>query len=185
MEADFKKERNETYEIFQLLSRKKHIDESLEPFHSVLSGLAARCSFGTLDERILKDVFIINMVNRKAQIELSRSTKTPEEVYRIALFYERGEMYFIGTNGGGLQIRTEAVGIIRGGYRNNRPRGRGQHPARGFPRWWMNPIKRRSCDQPGSTPDHRKSVTCNYCRKTRIMNVRSEGNKLAIGDAEQ
>ena len=29
-------------EIFQLLSRKQRIGESLEPFHAVLSGLAAR-----------------------------------------------------------------------------------------------------------------------------------------------
>ena len=42
IEAEFKKERNETYETFQLLARKQQIGESLEQFHSVLSGLAAR-----------------------------------------------------------------------------------------------------------------------------------------------
>ena len=46
MEGEFKKERNETYEVFQLLSRKQRIEESLEQFHAVFSGLAARCSFG-------------------------------------------------------------------------------------------------------------------------------------------
>ena len=35
IETDFKKERNETYEIFQLLARKQQIGESLEQFHSV------------------------------------------------------------------------------------------------------------------------------------------------------
>ena len=48
IEGEFKKERNETYEMFQLLSRKQRIRQSLEQFHAVLSGLAARCSFGTL-----------------------------------------------------------------------------------------------------------------------------------------
>ena len=40
IETEFKKERNETYETFQLLARKQQIGESLEQFHSVLSGLA-------------------------------------------------------------------------------------------------------------------------------------------------
>ena len=91
LETEFKNERNETYEIYQLLSRKQFINESLEQFHSVLSGLAARCNFGVLQDRILRDVFIVNMNNREAQKELCRSTKTPEEVYRIALSYERGK----------------------------------------------------------------------------------------------
>ena len=45
IETEFKKERNENYETFQLLARKQHIGESLEQFHSVLSALAARCNF--------------------------------------------------------------------------------------------------------------------------------------------
>ena len=78
IETEFKKERNETYETFQLLARKQQIGESLEQFHSVLSGLAARCNFGTLETRILRVVFIVNMNNKEAQNELFRSRKTPE-----------------------------------------------------------------------------------------------------------
>ena len=85
LETEFKKERNETYETFQLLARKQQIGESLEQFHSVLSGLAARCNFGALETRNLRDVFIVNMNNREAQNDLCRSTKTPEEVYWVAL----------------------------------------------------------------------------------------------------
>ena len=115
----------------------KHM-KHMKQFHSVLSGLAARCNFGTLEDRILRDVFIVNMNNRDAQKELCRSTKTPEEVYRIALSYERGNKYassYVATGpvgapgsssgGGGIQIKSEPVGIIRGGYRNNRARGGG------------------------------------------------------------
>ena len=126
METEFKKERNETYETFQLLAWKQHIAESLEQFHSVLSGLPARCNFGALETRILRDVFIVNMNNREAQNELCRSTKTPEEVYRIALSYERGykyaKSYGSATGGatkngntggaGAFQIKTEPVGDI-------------------------------------------------------------------------
>ena len=57
-------------QVFRLLSRKQRIGESLEQFHGVLSGLAARCSFGTLDSRVLRDVFIVNMTSREAQNQL-------------------------------------------------------------------------------------------------------------------
>ena len=66
----------------------------------------------------------MNMNNREAQNELCRSTETPEEVYRIALSYERGYKYAksygsangeattSGTTGGtgAFQIKTEPVG---------------------------------------------------------------------------
>ena len=183
IETEFRKERNETYETFQLLARKQQIGELLEQFHSVLSGLAARCNFGALETRILRDVFIVNMNNREAQNELCRSTKTPEEVYRIALSYERGFKYAKsygsitggGTSGnaggaGAFQIKTEPVGAIRGGYRNNRQRGRGSFRGRADMRGGGS---RRcyNCDQPNFTPEHittcpAKNATCNFCRKT-------------------
>ena len=132
IETEFKKERNETYETFQLLARKQQIGESLEQFHSVLSGLAARCNFGALETRILRDVFIVNINNRETQNELCRSTKTPEEVYCIALSYKRGYKYAksYGTATGAFPIKTEPVGTIRGGYRNNRQRGPGSFRGR-------------------------------------------------------
>ena len=126
------------------MARKQQIGESLEQFYSVLSGLAAQCNFGTLETRILRDVFTVNMNNREAQNELCRSTKTPEEVHRIALSYERGHKYAksyesaiggattSGTTGGNgaFSIKTEPVGTIRGGYQNNRQRGRGSFRVR-------------------------------------------------------
>ena len=144
LETEFKKERNKTYETFQLLERKQQVGESLEQIHSVLSGLAARCKFGALETRILMDVIIVNMNNREAQNELCRSTKTPEEVYRVALSYERGCKYAktygsmtggASTSGttdraGAFQIKTEPVGTIRGVYRNSRQRGRGSFRGR-------------------------------------------------------
>ena len=185
LETEFKKERNESYETYQLLSRKQFINESLEQFHSVLSGLAARCNFGALEDRILRDVFIVNMNNRDAQKELCRSMKTPEEVYRIALSYERGNKYassYVATGpvgapgsssgGGGIQIKSEPVGIIRGGYRNNRARGRGSYQGRGSYRGRNLPNNNKcyNCDQQNFTREHldrcpAKRVTCNFCHK--------------------
>ena len=150
MEGEFKKERNETYELFRLLPRNQRIGESLEQFHAVLSGLAARCSFGALESRVLRDVFSVNMTNREAQNDLRRATKTPEEAYKIALSYERGDKYAksyvttggtasSSTGGGGISIKSEPLGAIRGGYRNNRGKGRGQAQGRGFYRGASTP----------------------------------------------
>ena len=80
-ESVFKKERNETFETYQLLSRKQRDGETLQEFHSVLSGIAARCVLGALKRRVFRDVFIVNMSNKEAQTELCRSTKTTDEVY--------------------------------------------------------------------------------------------------------
>ena len=52
LEEEFEKERNETYETFRLLSRKQQFNESPEQFHSFLCGLAIRCNFGTLEDRM-------------------------------------------------------------------------------------------------------------------------------------
>ena len=156
----------------------------MEQFHSVLSGLAARCNFGVLEDRILRDVFIVNMNNREAQKELCRSTKTPEEVYRIALSYERGNKCAtsyvatgsLGTqgtsSGGGIQIKSEPVGTIHGGYRNNRARGRGSYQGRGSNRGGKLFQNNRcyNCDQLNFTREHldrcpAEGVTCNFCHK--------------------
>ena len=60
-ESVFKKERNEIFETFQLLSQKQLEGETQETFHLVLSGLAARYALGTLKRRISRDVFIVNI----------------------------------------------------------------------------------------------------------------------------
>ena len=46
-----------------------------------------------MERWILRDVFIVNMTNKKAQTELCRSTKAPDEVYKILLLYESGNKY--------------------------------------------------------------------------------------------
>ena len=89
----------------------------MEEFYSVLSGLAARCALGVLERRILRDVFMFNMSNKETQMELCRSTKTPDEVYRIALSYERGDKY-AKTNkvtGGGLTAAPARALQIKNG----------------------------------------------------------------------
>ena len=91
--ARFQKERNETYEMYQMMSRKQKDRESLESFYAELGGMAVRCNLGTQERKIVRDIFIFNMRNRDAQNELCRETKTPEEALRIAMSYKRGDKY--------------------------------------------------------------------------------------------
>ena len=163
-ESVFRKEHNETFETFQLLSRRQREGETLETFHSILSGLAARCDLGTLERRILRDVFIVNMCNKEAQTELCRSTKMPDEVYRFVLSYQREDKYaktykfscsgFVVAPAGAFQIKTEPINAIRGGY--HRPfqrsgRGFGRRTNRGG---GGGDRKGFNCDQSGFTPEH-------------------------------
>ena len=143
------------------------------------------------------------MNNREAQNEICRSSKTPREVYRIALSYELGEKYaktYVSTTGGttpssttgeAFQIKTEPEGAIRCRYRNSIQRGRG--PSRGrleFREGAQQGNKRCfKCDQPNFTPEHMKrcparSATCNFCRKT-IQCGKRTGERVATEDARQ
>ena len=119
---------------------------------------------GTLERRSLRDVFVVNMSNKEAQTELCRSTKTQYEVYRIAL--GRGDKYaktYNVSDGGlaaaparALQIKTEPISAIRGGYRRLFQRdgsGAGRTNNRGGA-----DRKCFNCDQSGFTPDPLQSV---------------------------
>ena len=200
--ALFQKERNETYEMYQMLSRKQKEGESLESFYAELSGMAARCNLGTQERKMVRDIFIFNMRNRDAQNELCRETKTPEEALRIAMSYERGDKYarsYKGavsgstgmahpSPGGSLQIKTEPVSNIRGSRGRGMPRGRGQYPNRGGGRTQDRVQERRcyNCDQPNFTPEHRqrcpaRAVTCNFCKKIGHFERTCRGKRQSRG----
>ena len=78
--ALFQKERNETYEMYQMLSRKQKEGENLESFYEELSGMAARCNLVTQERKMVRDKFVFNMRNRYAQNELCRETKTQKKL---------------------------------------------------------------------------------------------------------
>ena len=90
MQNVFQRERNVTHERGLFYGRKQRENETFEKIHAELSALAGRCDFANAAENV-RDFFIMNMRESDCQRELSRSTKLPEEVYRIALSYQRGE----------------------------------------------------------------------------------------------
>ena len=200
--ALFQKERNETYEMYQMLSRKQKEGESLESFYEEFSGMAARCNLGTQERKRVRDMLIINMRNRDAQNELCRETKTPEEALRIAMSYERGDKYaktykgvasgstgaVYPSPGGSLQIKTEPISNIRGSRGRGMPRGRGHYSNRGGGRIQERMQERRcyNCDQPNFTPEHRqrcpaRAVTCNFCKKVGHFERTCRGKQQSRG----
>ena len=90
MQNVFKREQNMTHERRIFYERKQRENETFEKFHAELSTPAGRCGFANATENV-RDIFIMNMQESDCQRELSRSTKLPEDEYRIALSYERGE----------------------------------------------------------------------------------------------
>ena len=90
MQNVFQRERNAIHERGLFYGRKQRENETFKKFHAELSALASRCDFANAAENV-RDIFIMDMRESKWQRELSQSTKLPEEVYRIALSYERGE----------------------------------------------------------------------------------------------
>ena len=98
MQIVFKRERSVTHERGQFYGRKQRENEPFEKFHAELSALAGRCDFANAAENV-REIFIMNMRESDCQRELSRSTKLPEEVYGIALSYERGERAYMSYTG--------------------------------------------------------------------------------------
>ena len=112
-------------------------------------------------------------------IKLSRSKKLPEEVYRIALSYERGERAYKSYTGKpastalSFSRKQEPVKNIRRGkgfFRGRGRRGRGGYTQGSSSRGSGNNRRCYNCDAPNFTLDHiancpAKGATCNSCRK--------------------
>ena len=137
------------------------------------------------------------MNNREAQNELCRSTKTPEEVYRLVILYEQGDKYsktYVATSritgtqesaGRAIQIKSKPVGKKQGAFKNGLSRGRGMYHGRGLTRGggeiMMQSNRYYNCDQPNFTREHVdkcpvKGVTCYFRRKTGHFERTCRGN---------
>ena len=130
MQNAFKRERNVKHERGLVYGRKQRDNEMFEKFHVELSAIDGRCDFANTSEKIL-DIFIINVRKSDCQRELSRTTKPLEEVYRVALLYQRAARAYKSYTGkpassvSQMTIKQEPVGNIqRGqGYFRNRACG--------------------------------------------------------------
>ena len=124
-------------------------------------------------------IFLSGVRESDCQRELSRSKKLPEEVYRIALSYERGERTYKSYTGKpastapSYSIKQEPVNKIRRGqgfFRDRGRGGRGGYTQGSSSGGSGNNRRCYNCDAPNFTLDHiakcpAKGATCNSCRK--------------------
>ena len=59
--VSFDKYQSVTYERYKLLNQSQEAGESLETFHAALTAQAAKAELGTLEDELVRDLFISKM----------------------------------------------------------------------------------------------------------------------------
>ncbi len=90
LDQDFLVERNITVERVKILSRRKRPPETLEQCHAALTGLAAKCRLGNLEDELIRDVFISNIEHLELQRRFCIKMLSPVDLLREIQAYERG-----------------------------------------------------------------------------------------------
>ena len=85
MEIVFNRPRNITFDRYVFFSRKQKKGETVEQFYSILKELEENC-----EKAIIRDIFIINMLNDDIQRELLHETVDPYRALSIAVNMEMG-----------------------------------------------------------------------------------------------
>ena len=78
-EVSFQKVKCMTYERYKLFTRMQESGESLEVFHAALTAQTARSELRTLENEIVRDLFISKMKNMTLQGTLTFETLDPEK----------------------------------------------------------------------------------------------------------
>ena len=89
--TSFDKSQSVTYERYKLFNRSQETGESLEAFHAALTAQAARAELRTLEDELVRDLFISKMKNVVLQDTLTFETFSPEEVLKRALKFEQSK----------------------------------------------------------------------------------------------
>ena len=91
LSLSFTQPRNITYDRFLLFTCKQKPNEKLGSFHCRLKALGAKCRLGSVEEDLIKDIFIAFITNPDIQRELLMETRTAQQVLQFALNRERGQ----------------------------------------------------------------------------------------------
>ena len=62
----------------------------MEHFHAALSEQAAKCSLGTLEEELIKDLFVAKMNDADLQRKFIMKKTEPKKVLEEIVLFERG-----------------------------------------------------------------------------------------------
>ena len=90
MEDSSTKVRNITYDRFVFYSCKQQKGESVEGFFGRLIQQAENCSLGSEETTLIRDAFILNMIDHETQKELLKETVEPFKALEIAIQMEMG-----------------------------------------------------------------------------------------------
>ena len=96
MEDSITKVRNITYDHFVFYSCKQQKGESVENFYGRLIELVENCNLGSEETTLIRDAFILNMLDHETQKELLKETKSIGEPYKWKwLLYEYNKKFLI------------------------------------------------------------------------------------------
>ena len=90
MEDFFTKVRNITYDRFVFYSCKQKKGESVQKFYGRLIEQAENCNLGSEETTLIRDAFILNMINLETQKELLKETVETSKALEIAFQIEMG-----------------------------------------------------------------------------------------------
>ena len=90
MEDSFTKVRNITFDRFVFYSCKQQKGESVETFYGRLIEQAENCSLGSEETTLIRDAFILNMIDHETQKEVLKETVEPSKALEIIIQMEMG-----------------------------------------------------------------------------------------------
>ena len=80
-----------TYERYKLFKRSQENGESLKAFHAALTAQAANSALDTLEDELVRDLFISKMRSPALQDTLTFETLPPDELLKRAIKFEQSK----------------------------------------------------------------------------------------------
>ena len=131
MEDSFTKVRNITYDRFVFYSCKQQKGESVEIFYGRLIELAENCTLGIEETTLIRDAFILNMIDHETQKELLKEAVEPSKSLEIAIQMGAQNQHKINQN---LISSSNSVNLINNHQIRNRS-ANAQQTKRDFTRY--------------------------------------------------
>ena len=80
-----------TYERYKLFNRSQEVGEALDAFHAALTARAAKSALDTLEDELVRDLFISKMRSPPLQDTFTFETLLPDGVLKRALKFEQNK----------------------------------------------------------------------------------------------
>ena len=107
--------------------------ESVESFYGRLIEQAENCNLGSEETTLIRDAFILNMMDHETQKELLKEKSEPSKAFEIAIQMEMGAQNQQKINQD-LMSTTNSVNVINNYQKRNR-NANAQQPKRDFTRY--------------------------------------------------